>query len=217
MGKFIVQPKPTNIPRLPRVSKVSTRSLRGGRPPFHRNLLLCQNASPSQEGPNQARLETESYETMVQHLEREIERNGLATTHSTSITGIHNIEPSLKQQQQQNKPPKTTGTCFGCGNPGHLLRNCRKTNRDKRSQRNNTTAQASPCETCGKMSHETKDCYSGANWENRPTWWKTPKTTPPNNIPIAQHPQTIPMQQPQTAPMSQPLTVTQPTNESKNF
>ena len=166
---------------------------------------------------NQARLETESYETMVQHLEREIELNGLATTNSTSITGIHNIEPSLQQQQQQNKPPKTTGTCFGCGHPGHLLRNCRKTNRDKRSQRNNTTAQASPCETCGKMSHETKDCYSGANWENRPTWWKTPKTTPPNNIPIAQHPQTIPMQQPQTTPMPQPPTVTQSTNESKNF
>ena len=41
-GKSGVQPKPTNIPRLPRaVSKVSTRSLRGGRPSFHRNLLLC--------------------------------------------------------------------------------------------------------------------------------------------------------------------------------
>ena len=152
---------------------------------------------------NQARLETESYETMVQHLEREIELNGLATTVDTSITGIHKIEPSL--QQQQNKPPKTTGTCFGCGNPGHLLRNCRKTNRDKRSQKNRNTTLSSPCETCGKMSHETKDCYSGAN---RPTWWKTPKATSPNNIPIGQHPQTIPMQQPQTmAPQE---------NESKN-
>ena len=58
MGKSGVQPKPTNIPRLPRaVSKVSTRSLRGGRPSFHRNLLLRQNAPPSQEGskPGQTR------------------------------------------------------------------------------------------------------------------------------------------------------------------
>ena len=82
---------------------------------------------------NQARLETESYETMVQHLEREIELNGLATNDSLSITGVHNIEPS--SQQQQNIPPITTGPSFGCGNPGHLLRNCRKTNRDKRSQK----------------------------------------------------------------------------------
>ena len=140
---------------------------------------------------NQARLETESYETMVQHLEREIEINGLATNDGPSITGVHNIEPSL---QQQNIPPKTTGTCFGCGNPGHLLRNCRKTNRNKRSQKNQNTTLSSPCETCGKMSHGTKDCYSGANWANHPTWWKTPKATSPNNIPIAQHPQTIPQE-----------------------
>ena len=145
---------------------------------------------------SQARLETESYETMVQHLEREIELNGLATNDSLSITGVHNIEPS--SQQQQNNPPRTTGPCFECGNPGHLLRNCRKTNRDKRSQKTNAPSQSTPCETCGKMSHETKDCFSGANWANRPSWWKTPKTTPPNNIPITQQPQTIPMQQPQT-------------------
>ena len=156
---------------------------------------------------NQARLETESYETMVQHLEREIELNGLATNDSLSITGVHNIEPS-SQQQQQNNPPRTTGPCFGCGNPGHLLRNCRKTNRDKRSQKTNAPTQSTPCETCGKMSHETKDCFSGANWANRPSWWKTPKTTSPNNIPITQNPQTIPMQQPQT--------MAPPEMESKN-
>ena len=164
---------------------------------------------------NQARLETESYETMVQHLEREIELHGLAATNSPPITLVHNLELSL--QQQQEKPPKTTGTCIGCGNPGHLLRNCRKTNRDKRSQRNENTTQSTPCETCGKMSHETKDGFSGANLANRPTWWKTPKTPPPNNIPIPQQSQATPMQQPQTAPMLQPSTVTQSTNESKNF
>ena len=26
--------------------------------------------------------------------------------------------------------------------------------------------------------------HTGAYWANRPQWWKTPKTTPPNNIPI---------------------------------
>ena len=40
---------------------------------------------------NQARLETESYETMVQHLEREIEVNGLAAPDSLPITVVNNL------------------------------------------------------------------------------------------------------------------------------
>ena len=52
---------------------------------------------------NQARLETESYKTMVQHLERETELNGLAATDNLPITGVHNLELSL-QQQQEKKP-----------------------------------------------------------------------------------------------------------------
>ena len=46
-----------------------------------------------------------------------------------------------------------------------------------------------PCETCGKKSHTTQEWYSDANWANRPEWWKTPKATPPNKIPIPPQPQ----------------------------
>ena len=46
-----------------------------------------------------------------------------------------------------------------------------------------------PCETCGKKSLTTQECYSGAKWGNRPQWWKTPKATPPKNIPIPPQPQ----------------------------
>ena len=162
---------------------------------------------------NQARLETASYETMVQHLEREMELNGLANPDSTTLTGIHNVEPTNNHNQEQ--PPKTASTCFGCGHQGHLLRNCRKTNRDKRNQKTTNTTVTNPCETCGKLSHETKDCYSGANWANRPTWWKTPKPTGSNSIPLPQ--QTAPevLQQPQTN--QQPQTVVQQSNQPKNY
>ena len=160
---------------------------------------------------NQARLETASYETMVQHLEREMELNGLANPDSTTLTGIHNVEPTNNHNQE--RPPKTASTCFGCGHQGHLLRNCRKTNRDKRNQKTTNTTVTNPCETCGKLSHETKDCYSGANWANRPTWWKTPKPTGSNSIPLPQ--QTAPevLQQPQTN--QQPQTVVQQSNQPK--
>ena len=39
---------------------------------------------------------------MVQHLEREIELNGLAATDSPPITGVQDLEPNL--QQQKNLP-----------------------------------------------------------------------------------------------------------------
>ena len=162
---------------------------------------------------NQARLETASYETMVQHLEREMELNGLANPESTTFTVLHNVEPTNNPNQE--KPPKTASTCFGCGHQGHLLRNCRKTNRDKRSQRTPNTNNTNPCETCGKLSHETKDCYSGANWANRPTWRKTPKTTGSNNIHLP--PSNTPeiMQQPQ-ANQQPPAAIQHPT-QPKNY
>ena len=162
---------------------------------------------------NQARLETASYETMVQHLEREMELNGLANPESTTFTGIHNVEPA--NTSNQGRHPKTASTCFGCGHQGHLLRNCRKTNRDKRNQKPPSNNITDPCETCGKLSHETKDCYSGANWANRPTWWKTPKPTGANSIPLPQ--QTAPETIQQPSANQQPQTVAQPQYQPKNY
>ena len=162
---------------------------------------------------NQARLETASYETMVQHLEREMELNGLANPESTTFTGIHNVEPTNNPNQE--KPPKTASTCFGCGHQGHLLRNCRKTNRDKRIQRTPNTNNTNPCEICGKLSHETKDCYSGANWANRPTWWRTPKPTGSNSIPLPQSTTPEIMQQHQ-ANQQPPAAIQQP-SQPKNY
>ena len=60
---------------------------------------------------NQARLETASYETMVQHLEREMELNGLANPDSTPFTGIHIVEPAANTNQE--RITKITGPCFG--------------------------------------------------------------------------------------------------------
>ena len=114
---------------------------------------------------NQAHLETALYETMVQHLEREMELIGLATSDTISLTGIKNIGQAPNTNQERTR--KITGPCFGCGHPGHLLCYCRKTNRDKRLQKTDNSTITTPCET--KMSHETKDCYSGDNCANRKT------------------------------------------------
>ena len=162
---------------------------------------------------NQARLETAPYETMVQHLEREMELNGLANPESTTFTGIHNVEPA--NTSNQDRHPKTASTCFGCGHQGHLLRNCRKTNREKGNQKIPNSNITDPCKTCGKIGHETKDCYSGANWANRPRWWKTPKPSGTNSIPLPQQTAPEALQQPQTNQQLQ--TVAQQHAQPKNY
>ena len=48
---------------------------------------------------NQARLETESYDTMVQHLEKEMELNGLSDPIDNNITG--NGPRSKKRPEKQ--------------------------------------------------------------------------------------------------------------------
>ena len=142
-----------------------------------------------------------------------MELNGLANPESATFTGIHNVEPTNNSNQERNRKPAST--CFRCGHPGHLLRNCRKTNRDKQIQKSFKTNITNACETCGKLSHETKECYSGANWANRPTWWKPPKPSGPNSIPLQQ--QTAPevLQQPQIN--QQPQTVAQQPTQPKNY
>ena len=66
----------------------------------------------------------------MRHLEREMELNELGNPESTPFTGIHKLESVSNTNQE--RVPKITGPCSGCGHPGHLL-NCRKTNKDKRT------------------------------------------------------------------------------------
>ena len=74
--------------------------------------------------------------------------------------------------------------------PDHIVDNGRIVAREARNRGNRVPNKiVEPCETCGKKSHTTQECYSGANWANRAQCWKTPKTTSPNNIPIPPQPQ----------------------------
>ena len=101
----------------------------------------------------------------------ETELNGLAIPDTTSLTGINKI--GQVPNTNQERPQKLTGPCFGCGHPGNLLRNCRKKTATNDCKKTDGSTITTPCETCGKISHEAKDCYSVGNWANCPTWWKT--------------------------------------------
>ena len=111
-------------------------------PRFIETLFYAKMPAHLKRVLNQAHLESASCATMVQHLEREMELNGLANPESATFTGIHNVKPTNNLNQE--RPPKTASTCFGCGHQGHLLRNCRKTNIDKRTQKTPTQTTPTP-------------------------------------------------------------------------
>ena len=52
----------------------------------------------------QARLESETGDTKVQHLDRDMELNGLSAPFGTKIPGVHQMDVQNHHQQQQNQP-----------------------------------------------------------------------------------------------------------------
>ena len=76
---------------------------------------------------NQARLETEFCDYIVQLRQREVELNGMSAAIETNITGVHQIDVQGPQPPQNALKPE--GPCYGCGHPGHGIKTCTKTAR----------------------------------------------------------------------------------------
>ena len=161
---------------------------------------------------NQARLENESYEDMVAHLEREMELNGLASPEDQPIALLNQVGHKEEAPRTHNKE------CHHCGRLGHYKKDCRRLKYEQRNTQNRVPNKITPnCQTCGKRGHETRNCYAGANWENRPSWWKGPQpqqpppTTYPNNTPL------LPNKQPTDTNRAQdPTQTTEPQTHHDN-
>jgi len=54
-------------------------------------------------------------------------------------------------------------SCFNCGKPGHLARDCpQKSNAKNNTPQDNTTSKNS-CFNCGKPGHRARDCTEPKN------------------------------------------------------
>ena len=73
---------------------------------------------------NQARLDTEIYDTRVQHLERETELNGLSDPIDNNVKRIHQID--AQEQKQAPNPPKPAGRVSNAATPDTLSRTVKK-------------------------------------------------------------------------------------------
>ena len=144
---------------------------------------------------NQAHLETDTYEQIVTHLEKEIELNGLK-----SPDELH--RNTVSQQHTNKNADRPKPTCHQCKKPGHYRNRCRLlekqreqteniqkkpgnknsdannsnpnsniNNNNNNSNKNKNRAEGKPkivYTPLGKTNHSTEKCYFGATAANRP-------------------------------------------------
>ena len=123
---------PTVQDFLERYQKLAQGAYAGDAPKYIGTSFYVKTPVLKKTVLDQAHRENASYKMMVYHLERKMELNGPVAPHTTSFTGIKNIEHAPNPSQERTQ--MVTGPYFGCGHPGHLLRSCRKISRCGRTK-----------------------------------------------------------------------------------
>ena len=80
---------------------------------------------------NTAYLENGTYEEIVQHLERELELNGLEGDNAQAIT--------ISTTQNESRPPRDLSNvdCYFCKEKGHFARDCPRLKKKKEKEQQN--------------------------------------------------------------------------------
>ena len=134
------------------------------------NSLLYAKLPPHlKRSVNTAYLENGTYEEIVQHLERELELNGLEGENAPAIT----------ISTTQNTPAKVENRAYGvgdlecryCKEKGHFVRECEKLKKKKeRDQRDGIPPRERrtfpPCDHCGLTNHSSERCRRISNRNN---------------------------------------------------
>ena len=130
------------------------------------NCLLYAKLPPHlKRSVNTAYLENGTYDEIVQHLERELELNGLEGDNAQAIT-------ISTTQNSESRPPRDMSNveCYYCKEKGHYARDCPKLKKRKEKEQPNGESNKPkrsfpPCGHCGLTNHSTERCYK--NPENQ--------------------------------------------------
>ena len=152
------------------------------------NSLLYAKLPPHlKRSINTAYLENGTYEEIIQHLERELELNGLEGDNAPAIT-INATQNTYQKTQEQNFDISNL-ECRYCKEKGHFVRDCIKLKRKKeKDERNGIDPNARrtfpPCEHCGLTNHSSDRCRrilnaNSSNMNNRDQP-STSRAQPPN-------------------------------------
>ena len=134
------------------------------------NSLLYAKLPPHlTRSVNIAYLENGSYEEIVQHLERELELNGLEGDNVQSIT----ISTTQKSDSRPQNVPRDASNvdCYYCKEKEHFANDCkkleRKREREQREEVQDTGRRTfPPCDHCGLTNHSTERCWRNPNNKN---------------------------------------------------
>ena len=126
------------------------------------NSLLYAKLPPHlKRSINTAYLENGTYDEIVQHLERELELNGLEGENAPAIT-INSTQNS--SNTTDNKPfNMADAECRYCKEKGHFVRECERLKRKKERDLRNGIPPVErrtypPCEHCGLTNHTSDRC-----------------------------------------------------------
>ena len=145
------------------------------------SLLYAKMPPHLKRSINHAYLENGTYEQIVQHLEREMELNGLESEDTGVKTQMAVINKPAEDKPTQQKTattkkkqqtPKTVPNntlqddqCCYCENTGHKAADCAKLAKRRKLEKE---PDAIRCTHCNAPGDEEPTCYFGANMENRP-------------------------------------------------
>ena len=130
------------------------------------NLLYAKLPPHLKRSVNTAYLENGTYEEIVQHLERELELNGLEGDNAPAIT-------ISTTQNAESRPPRDLSNvdCYFCKEKGHFARDCprlkKRKERDQQEGEPKPRRTFPPCGHCGLTNHSTERCYKNPENKNR--------------------------------------------------
>ena len=124
-----------------------------------------------------ARLESGTYEGIVDHLERELELNALEESDDLPMATMASASTNQSNVMSNGINTNKDVQCSYCKATGHYYKSCPKLKKKKETEEKDgeklQRPPYPPCDTCGNKNHSTERCWQGAGAHLRP---KRPQT-----------------------------------------
>ena len=134
------------------------------------SLLYAKLPPKQKRSVNMARLENDSYDEIVAHLERELELNALEESDDLPMASM--TSSATKTKTVPSNVQMSDITCNYCKEKGHIVKDCekRKKKKEKDAQQGKPTQKKvyPKCGTCGKTNHPEERCWQGAGAHLKP-------------------------------------------------